>query len=208
MGKTPGMQPRPKREHSGTSPSSANRKRPPGPWPESVVSSVPCSQTYTNILPLLCVSLAPSIARKPGFVNRRVTARDRKIPLGYRPPEFCLPSATSPQEPLPPPPAAPPPKGEASLGSPFGGRYVPVARCPAAGLRFRSGRSWTVPTGHQDPSRQARRCHAPGVTEGAHPLPPPVVIVCAGGALPQREGEKYSIYLISKGLRPFETPFL
>ena len=82
MGKTPGMQPRPKREHSGTSPSSANRKRPPGPWPESVVSSVPCSQTYTNILPLLCVSLAPSIARKPGFVNRRVTARDRKIPLG------------------------------------------------------------------------------------------------------------------------------
>ena len=82
MGKAPGIQPRPKREHSGTSPSSANRKRPPGPWPESVVSSVPCSQTYTNILPLLCVSLAPSIARKPGFVNRRVTARDRKIPLG------------------------------------------------------------------------------------------------------------------------------
>ena len=69
MGKTPGMQPRPKREHSGTSPSSANRKRPPGPWPESVVSSVPCSQTYTNILPLLCVSLAPSIARRGAFVN-------------------------------------------------------------------------------------------------------------------------------------------
>ena len=82
MGKTPGMQPRPKREHSGTSPSSANRKRPPGPWPESVVSSVPCSQTYTNILPLLCVSLAPSIARKPGFVNRRVTG---KVPSSVLP---------------------------------------------------------------------------------------------------------------------------
>ena len=26
----------------------------------------------------------------------------------------------------------PPPKGEARLGSPFGGRYVPVGRCPAA----------------------------------------------------------------------------
>ena len=75
MGKTPGMQPRPKREHNGTSPSSANRKRPPGPWPESVVSSVPCSQTYTNILPLLCVSLAPSIARRGAFVNRRVTGK-------------------------------------------------------------------------------------------------------------------------------------
>ena len=42
--------------------------------------------------------------------------------------------------------------------SPYGGRYVPVARCPAAGLRSRSGRSWTRPTGAQDPSRQARRC--------------------------------------------------
>ena len=56
---------------------------------------------------------------------------------------------------------------------------MPVARCLAAGLRFRSGRSWTVPTGHQDPSRQARRCHAGGVTEGVSfqkipsPLPPP-----------------------------------
>ena len=48
----------------------------------------------------------------------------------------------------------------------MGGRYVPVARCLAAGLRFRDRRSWTVPTGHQDPSRQARRCHAGGVTEG------------------------------------------
>ena len=63
----------------------------------------------------------------------------------------------------------PPPVGEAA--SLFEGRYVPVARCPAAGLRFRSGRSWTVPTGHQDPNRQVRRCHAIGVTEGVS-LPP------------------------------------
>ena len=88
MGKTPGMQPRPKREHSGTSPSSANRKRPPGPWPESVVSSVPCSQTYTNILPLLCVSLAPSIARRGAFVNRRVTG---KAPFSVLPTPCPLP---------------------------------------------------------------------------------------------------------------------
>ena len=50
----------------------------------------------------------------------------------------------------------PPPKGEARLGSPFGGRYVPVGRCPAAGLRCRVGRCWTSATGRQHPSRQAR----------------------------------------------------
>ena len=37
----------------------------------------------------------------------RVTAPDRKIPLGYRPPEFCCLHATLPATPLPPPPAAP-----------------------------------------------------------------------------------------------------
>ena len=94
---------------------------------------------------------------------------------------------------------------EAGLASPCGGRYVPVARCLAAGLRFRSGRSWTVPTGHQDPSRQARRCHAGGVTEGVSSkrFPPPYPLPrthslrrgrCAGAG-----GGDYSIYLISKG---------
>ncbi len=37
------------------------------------------------------------------------------------------------------------------------------------GLRFRDRRSWTVPTGHQDPSRQVRRCRlqaAEGVFRG------------------------------------------
>ena len=47
---------------------------------------------------------------------------------------------------------------EAGFASPYGGRYVPVARCLAAGLRFRDRRSWTVPTGHQDPNREVRRC--------------------------------------------------
>ena len=117
MGKTPGMQPRPKREHSGTSPSSANRKRPPGPWPESVVSSVPCSQTYTNILPLLCVSLAPSIARKPGFVNRRVTARDRKIPLGSARRNFVSSPRPLRKNPFRPGPAGPPSRLPPPLGA-------------------------------------------------------------------------------------------
>ncbi len=182
MGKTPGMQPRPKREHSGTSPSSANRKRPPGPWPESVVSSVPCSQTYTNILPLLCASLAPSIARRGAFVNRRVTARDRKIPLGHRPPEFCLLSATSPQEPLP----ARPCRATVSPASPSGGDGRQW-RPSISGLRCHDRRSWTRPTGAQDPNRQVRRCHAPGVTEGAHPLPPPVRLA------------RYNQYLLGTG---------
>ena len=53
----------------------------------------------------------------------------------------------------------PPPKGEARLGSPFGGRYVPVGRCPAAGLRCRVGRCWTSATGRQHPRRQPRRWH-------------------------------------------------
>ena len=79
------------------------------------------------------------------------------------------------------------------------------------GLGCRLGRSWTVPTGHQDPSRQARRCHRKAMTEGVmpgrssggdkipaggaqrnfpvprghapHPLPPPVVTISAGKGL-------------------------
>ena len=187
MGKTPGMQPRPKREHSGTSPSSANRKRPPGPWPESVVSSVPCSQTYTNILPLLCVSLAPSIARRGAFVNRRVTARDRKIPLGSARRNFVSSPRPLRKNPFRPGFAgSPPPTGEASLGSPSGGDGRQW-RPSISGLRCHDRRSWTRPTGAQDPNRQVRRCHAPGVTEGAHPLPPPVRLA------------RYNQYLLGTG---------
>ena len=64
----------------------------------------------------------------------------------------------------------PPPRGEARLGFaqafgsahtwlPLGGRYVPVGRCPAAGLRCRVGRCWTSATGRQHPRRQPRRWH-------------------------------------------------
>ena len=37
------------------------------------------------------------------------------------------------------------------------GRYVPVGRCPAAGLRCHFGRCWASATGRQHPSRQARQ---------------------------------------------------
>ncbi len=40
-------------------------------------------------------------------------------------------------------------------------------RAFCAGLRSRSGRSWTRPTGAQDLSRQARRCHRRAMTERA-----------------------------------------
>ena len=181
MGKTPGMQPRPKREHSSTSPSSANRKRPPGPWPESVVSSVPCSQTYTNILPLLCVSLAPSIARKPGFVNRRVTG---KAPFSVLPTPCPLPTllylcargGTCRNG-----------RGKIILYISFQGGDGRQWRPSISGLRCHDRRSWTRPTGAQDPNRQVRRCHAPGVTEGAHPLPPPVRLA------------RYNQYLLGTG---------
>ena len=61
-----------------------------------------------------------------------------------------------------------PPKGEARLGFvqtfcgahtwlSLWGRYVPVGRCPAAGLRCRVGRCWTSATGRQHPRRQPSR---------------------------------------------------
>ena len=81
----------------------------------------------------------------------RVTARDRKTPLGYRPPEFCRPHATLPATPLP-----------SSLRddtSPKGGGK---SRLPLWGPLRAGG---TLPSSR--PSRQARRCHAIGVTEGA-----------------------------------------
>ena len=105
-----------------------------------------------------------------------------------------------------------------------------------SGLGCRLGRSWTVPTGHQDPlppksvlssgslfyfvlvgsgtclslwgplrasgtlpsgrpSRQARRCHAGGVTKGVSfqkiptPCPLPLLQYVREVGLPQREGE-------------------
>ena len=62
----------------------------------------------------------------------------------------------------------PPPQGEASLGSPYGGDGHQW-RPSIAGLRSRSGRSWTRPTGAQDPNRQVRRCHGIAVTERGEP---------------------------------------
>ena len=83
---------------------------------------------------------------------------------------------------------APPPQGEASLGAPYGGDGRQW-RPSIAGLRSHDRRSWTRPIGAQDPTRQARRCHRKAMTEGVTgyvppaPLPPPVVLVCAGGRL-------------------------
>ena len=55
--------------------------------------------------------VSPSRTSKPSSLTHspygrgqgegRVTARDEKIPLGYRPPEFCLLHATLPATPLP-----------------------------------------------------------------------------------------------------------
>ena len=56
-------------------------------------------------------------------------------------------------------------RGKASLHEGAALRW----RASCAGLRFRDRRSWTVPTGHQDPSRQVRRCRlqaAEGVFRG------------------------------------------
>ena len=170
MGKTPGMQPRPKREHSGTSPSSANRKRPPGPWPESVVSSVPCSQTYTNILPLLCVSLAPSIARKPGFVNRRVTARDRKIPLGSARRNFVSSPRPLHKNPFRPGPAGPPSRLPPPLGAMVasGDRPSPVsASAPVGPGRAPLGRRTRAGRRDGGPAKPGRKGFEPGMMRAA-----------------------------------------
>ena len=79
-------------------------------------------------------------------------------------------------------------RGHSPLCIPHGGEVSPagsvgVGKAPPAlnaspappptrrgfGLGCRLGRSWTVPTGHQDPSRQARRCHRKAMTEGVMP---------------------------------------
>ena len=47
------------------------------------------------------------------------------------------------------------------------GCYVPVGRCPTAGLRCRVGRFWTSATGRQHPSRRRDAGTAAAVTERA-----------------------------------------
>ena len=47
------------------------------------------------------------------------------------------------------------------------GCYVPVGRCPTAGLRCRVGRCWTSATGRQHPSRRRDAGSAAAVTERA-----------------------------------------
>ena len=60
------------------------------------------------------------------------------------------------------------------------------------GLGCRLGRPWTVPTGHQDPSRQARRCHAGGVTEGVsfQKIPSPVSAAASVGSRQSATGAR------------------
>ena len=57
-----------------------------------------------------------------------------------------------------------PPKGGGETWLSLRGRYVPVGRCPAAGLRCRVGRCWTSATGRQHPRRQPR--NAPPFPDG------------------------------------------
>ena len=105
---------------------------------------------------------------------------------------------------------APPPRGEVSLGAPYGGDGS------IAGLRSHDRRSWTRPTGAQDPSRQARRCHRKTMTEGVTgyvpptPLPPPVVLVCAGGRLTATGGGRlfYKSHFKGGFHPPLGTPLL
>ena len=62
----------------------------------------------------------------------------------------------------------PPPKGEARLGSPFGGRYVPVGRCPAAD-RGGSRDAGTAPAVTERAARQ--RFHTAHVQGPLAPCP-------------------------------------
>ena len=112
----------------------------------------------------------------------RVTARDRKIPLGYRPPEFCLLHATLPATPLPARPrrATVSPTGSVGrwatchrhVAAPIGGgRVSPAGSGPAP----RWGASRTDRSGNGDrfaPERHRRS------------LPPP-----RGGCRRRRLGE-------------------
>ena len=147
------------------------------------------------------------------------------------PPPSRLP-ARSVRGRAPPALAHPPPvrgmSGRGWLVGTGGGFYFSYIKFfKGAGLGCRLGRSWTVPTGHQDPpctpkgilspdslfyfvlvesgtclplwggrrSRVGRR-FLPG---DSHPLPPPVVTVCAGSRLATTGGRDYSLHLISKG---------
>ena len=70
------------------------------------------------------------------------------------------------------------------------GCYVPVGRCPTAGLRCRVGRFWTSATGRQHPSRRRNAGSAAAVTERAtcqrpaqSRVPPPSLIPKGGTRL-------------------------
>ena len=98
-------------------------------------------------------------------VTAERSRRGDKIPAGGSPEEFSCP-ARSRAHPLPPPTHKHSAKrvalwrgrGRKFYTSHFKGGDGRQWRPSIAGLRCHSGRSWTRPTGAQDPSRQARRC--------------------------------------------------
>ena len=83
------------------------------------------------------------------------------------------------------------------------GCYVPVGRCPTAGLRCRVGRFWTVPTGHQRPPPPLKRWTKLLPAYGAH-VRWPLAQTRRSAAVPWRELSRAATHRELPGVQPRE----